>query len=374
MISSLQSLDPELDLLNISPKDIVDSITLQDVQTFLSGLGVEQIIVDEEKGQIICPTICHHRLDEATSMKLYWYQNYKIFKCYTECNEAMSIFTLYKKFMALNYHEVSFYEAVDYISKCIKHITISIKSNYSYNNIDFEKYNFDAAVPILTEYPKTMLTYFTHYYHPTWLKDGIKPDVMDRFHIGFSLTQNKIIIPHLDINGRLVGIRGRAIDQQEIENFGKYRPVQIGNILYTHPLQFNLYGIYEHQNGIRMRKSALIVEGEKSVLLADGYYGKLSNTVACCGSSVNKYHINLLVNMLGVNEIIIGLDKEYETWPSEKASIYRKKIEKICNKYKHLASFSYIWDRNNLLQEKDSPLDQGKEVFEQLLKERVYVI
>ena len=197
---------------------------------------------------------------------------------------------------------------------------------------------------------------------------------MDRFHIGFSLTQNKIIIPHLDINGRLVGIRGRAIDQQEIENFGKYRPVQIGNILYTHPLQFNLYGIYEHQNGIRMRKSALIVEGEKSVLLADGYYGKLSNTVACCGSSVNKYHINLLVNMLGVNEIIIGLDKEYETWPSEKASIYRKKIEKICNKYKHLASFSYIWDRNNLLQEKDSPLDQGKEVFEQLLKERVYVI
>ena len=32
------------------------------------------------------------------------YQNNKIFRCYTECNEAMSIFTLYEKFMYINYH------------------------------------------------------------------------------------------------------------------------------------------------------------------------------------------------------------------------------------------------------------------------------
>ena len=35
-------------------------------------------------------------------MKLYWYQNYKVFHCYTECNESMSIFELYMKYIFLN--------------------------------------------------------------------------------------------------------------------------------------------------------------------------------------------------------------------------------------------------------------------------------
>ena len=86
---------------------------------------------------------------------------------------------------------------------------------------------------------------------------------MDKFKIIFSIGQNKIIIPHFDINGRLIGIRGRALEKKEIEECGKYRPVQIGKTLYTHPLQFNLYGIFEHKNGIQRRKSAIIAEAEK---------------------------------------------------------------------------------------------------------------
>ena len=63
---------------------------------------------------------------------------------------------------------------------------------------------------------------------------------MDKFQIKFLLSQNKIVIPHFDINGRLVGIRGRALEKKEIEESGKYRPIQIGSVLYAHPLQFNL--------------------------------------------------------------------------------------------------------------------------------------
>ena len=171
----------------------------------------------------------------------------------------------------------------------------------------------------------------------------------------------------------MIGIRARAVDPQEAAENGKYRPIQIGETIYSHPLQFNLYGIYEHQEGIRKRRSAIIVEGEKSVLLDDGYYGKYSNTVACCGSTFNKYHISLLTDILGANEIIVALDKEYTDWRDEKAQRYRKKLEDLCNKYKLQAKFSYIWDYNNLLQEKDSPFDRGKKVFEQLFKERVKV-
>ena len=108
MTTSLQGFDPELDLFDISIQDIINSITLEDVKVFLESLGVDQIAYYPEKGYLICPTVCHNPLDEAESMKLYWYQDHKIFKCYTECNEAMSIFVLYQKFMRMNYHSVSF--------------------------------------------------------------------------------------------------------------------------------------------------------------------------------------------------------------------------------------------------------------------------
>ena len=94
MLTTLQNEDIELDLLNIGKKDIFASLTIEDVENFLKGLGVEQIASYPEKGYLICPTICHNPLEDATSMKLYWYQDHKIFRCYTECNENMTIFKL----------------------------------------------------------------------------------------------------------------------------------------------------------------------------------------------------------------------------------------------------------------------------------------
>lgn len=371
MLTTLQNQDKNLDLINATSKDIINSITLNDVKNFLESLGIDQIIVNEERQYLICPTVCHNPLHEAESMKLYWYQNNKVFRCYTECNEAMSIFTFYQKFMALNYYPVSFAEAEEYVKKSLKHLIIS---NYSEReNFDYNKYKFNTNIPILEEYPKEVLSYFTHYYHPAWLKDGILPQVMDRFHIGFSLNQNKIIIPHFDMQGRLIGIRARTFNQKELEAGMKYCPIQIGDVLYSHQLQFNLYGIYEHQNGIRTRRQAIIAEAEKSVLLDHGYYGNLSNTVACCGSTFNKYQISLLTNYLGANEIIIALDKEYEDWRTEKAKKYRQKIENMCKKYSNQANFSYIWDYDNVLKEKDSPFDRGKDIFEHLYKTRIKV-
>ena len=373
MTNSLKGLDKELEDSLITKKDIIDSITLNDVKIFLESLGVEQIVVNEEKQYLICPTICHNPLEEAESMKLYWYQDNKIFRCYTECNEAMSIFKLYQKFMEINQYPVNDEEAKLYVQNCLHHIIITSAKQTNNYKLDIEKYKYTTTIPVLDEYPSTILSYFTKYYHPSWLKDGITPASMDKFKIGFSLGQNKIIIPHFDINGRLVGIRGRALEKKEIEESGKYRPIQIGKIIYTHPLQFNLYGIYEHKQGIQRRRSAIIAEAEKSVMLDDGYYGDLSNCVACCGSTFNKYHVSLLTNILGVNEIVVALDKEYVDWRDDKAKKYRAKLEGLCKRYKNQANFSYIWDYDNVLEEKDSPFDKGKDVFEHLYKNRVKV-
>jgi len=372
LTTNFNEADRDAFLATLNIQDVIASLTLQDVKNFLESLGVEQIDINEEKQYLVCPTICHNPIHEAESMKLYWYQNNKIFRCYTECNEAMSIFELYKRYMALNQYPITLEEAENYIKHFLKHIIINTKKADSLES-NIEKYKFTTNIPLLDEYPKVVLDYFTKYYHPSWLKDGITKEAMDKFQIKFSLGQNKIIIPHFDIHGRLIGIRGRALEPKEIEEHGKYRPIQIGKTIYTYPLQFNLYGIYEHQNGIRKRRSAIIAEAEKSVMLDDGYYGDLSNCVACCGSTFNKYHISLLTDFLGANEIIVALDKEYEDWRTSKAKKYRTKLENLCKKYSNQASFSYIWDYDNVLNEKDSPFDKGKDIFEHLYKTRIKV-
>ena len=48
MVASLQGRDPELDLLDIGVEDIINSITLEYVKTFLESLGVDQIAVYED--------------------------------------------------------------------------------------------------------------------------------------------------------------------------------------------------------------------------------------------------------------------------------------------------------------------------------------
>ena len=192
---------------------------------------------------------------------------------------------------------------------------------------------------------------------------------MDNFQIKFSLGQNKIIIPHLDLDGRLIGIRARALEQKDIE-LGKYMPITIGETIYAHRLQFNLYGLYQHKEAIQKYKRAVIFESEKSVLKDEVFYGKNSIAVACCGSSLSKYQVALLCKKLGVNEIVIAFDKEYTDLKDPKAKTYRNKLIEMCEKYKHLASFSYIYDEQNLLSLKDSPNDRGKEIYEKLYQNR----
>jgi len=373
VLDTLQFQDEELELLEAGSKEIIESITLEDVKNFLESLGVTQIQVYENKGYLICPTICHNPINVAESMKLYWYQNNKIFRCYTECNEAMSIFTLYRKYMELNYYPITYADAVEYVKRCLKHINISRELRTKKTDIDVNKYKFTAQLPELPSYNENVLQCFIHYYHPAWLADGILPQVMDKFEISYSIPDAAVVIPQRDINGRLIGVREREFESWRIADFGKYHPITVGNINYKFSEMFQLYGAYQHKKGIQTRRSVVLVEGEKSVLLDDGFYGEMSNAVAVCGSHTNKYHISLLTDILGANEITIAFDKEYDDWRSPEAKKYRQSLEKICKAYKGHASFSYIWDYDNLLEKKDSPYDKGKEVFEYLYKNRIKV-
>lgn len=91
--------------------------------------------------------------------------------------------------------------------------------------------------------------------------------------------------------------------------------------------------------------------------------------VAVCGSSFNKYQLNILLEHCQPKEIIICFDKEEKKGEDK----YFYKLYNLCKKYSNYCNFSFIYDMKNLLNLKDSPTDKGEEIFEQLLKERVIV-
>ena len=193
---------------------------------------------------------------------------------------------------------------------------------------------------------------------------------MRRFGIKYSIDQNKIIIPHYDEDGFLIGIRGRSLNEEDLEK-GKYMPVAVEGKLYAHPLGYNLYGLNFIKGNIQKSKMAIVAESEKSVLQYDTMFGHDKNIcVAVCGSSLHAYQMELLLK-LGVERVLIAFDKEGENY-KEKEKYYQK-LNTMCERYRLRCNMGFIFDQCNHLSLKDSPTDKGKETFLQLYKEAVWL-
>lgn len=194
---------------------------------------------------------------------------------------------------------------------------------------------------------------------------------MRKYGIAYYISGDRIVIPHYDINGNLIGIRGRAMKEEDL-SIAKYMPLFINGKSLAHQLNFNLYGLYENKTAIKTLKKAIIFEGEKSVLKMYDYYNKYSCAVATCGNSISNYQRDLLIS-LGVDEVIIAYDKEYSDHTSEKAKKYGKDIVKLAQKFLPYCDVSVLWDTNDLLDEQDAPVDKGKDIFEILVKNKIKI-
>ena len=330
----------------------------------METLGANDYI--EKTGYVIFPTICHNEDSNEASMKLYYYENSHIFQCYTECG-SMSIFQFLKTYYETRQIDYDWYEDIyKVILNCSNYRQLNGFAPKKYKSIR-NMYTAPERIKLPT-YPNAIIDCFTKFYPTEWLNDGITKQSMDRFNIRYSVTQNKIIIPHYNINGELVGIRGRALNEWEVENVGKYMPVQIEGKWYSHPLSLNLYGLNKTKENIKRTGICFLVESEKAVLQMDGW--DFANCAAAvCGSQFNKHALKLLIHAARPKEIVICFDKEEKTGSEE----YFNKLYSIGKKYQTYADFSFIYDRENLLNMKDSPTDKGADIFWKLYKRRVKI-
>ena len=367
-----------------------------------SNLTIEQVfeLVAEFGGEprmqgnfFIARTICHNSAGEG-SHKLYYYDNTKLFRCYTDCGTTFDIYELICKIKNHNQEYKTYYSREGkqiqrewQIFDAIEFVAIYF--GYSAQTFDFQDSqeklqdwkvfsNYERINNTEEQQQKVELKIFDdkilkHLPRPhiiPWEKEGISQEVMLHRGIAYDPKNQGIVIPHYDIDGNLIGIRERTLIKEE-EKTGKYKPAILNGQMYNHPLGFNLYNLNNSKENIRILQKAVVFEGEKSPLLYASYFGEENDiTVASCGSSLISYQIKLLLS-LGVKEIIIGYDKQFKEIGDEEWKRWTKKLYDIHTKYGAYVQISYLFDKKDLLDYKDSPIDKGPDIYMKLFKERI---
>lgn len=364
-------------MLIFDKNDIKQALSIEQIFDLLQNWGAEP---EYTNFGILSSTICHNKPGEG-SKKLYYYANSELFQCYSNCN-SFDIFQLVIKVMEIQNNIVfNLNDAVRWIAQKLG-ISGRLEEDINDEGLKDWKYlaNYERIQEIkvntqeivLKQYDDVILSRFNYQVKlDPWLQEGINQEVLDYASIGYYAGGDQITIPHFDINNRFIGLRGRTLCKMEGELYGKYRPLKINNELYNHPLGYNLYGLNWTKENIKTMKKAILVEGEKSVLKYASYFGIENNIcVASCGSSLTSYQVQLLLS-LGINELIIAFDKQYEKCNTEESKKWAKKLVQIHNKYKNEILISFLWDKDEVLGYKESPLDVDKEKFLYLFKRRI---
>ena len=364
-------------MVSYDKQEIKEALSIDNIFEILVEFGGEPEYTDFG---ILSTTICHNVPGEG-SRKLYFYENSGLFNCYTGCGESFDIFELVIKTTSIQKHlNYDLNDAVRWVAYKFGIIGSEIveEENHTeewkilanYERIqEVELKNYEVQ---LKEYDRSILDRFNYKVKiKPWLDEGINITSLWWSKIGFYPGGDQITIPHFDKDGRFIGLRGRTLCAEEAEKYGKYRPITINKFQYNHPLGMNLYNLNNSKKNISLIKKAIIYEGEKSVLLHQTYFG-LDNdiSVACCGSSISAYQIQLLLES-GAEEIIIAFDRQFQKIGDNEFQHLKNNLLKIRQKYNNFALISFIFDSKMLTNYKSSPIDEGKEKFVKLFKERI---
>lgn len=351
----------------------------------MRDLDNDDYSVDED-GNFKFRTICHG----GDSKKLYYYKDSKTFHCYTSCGH-MSVYDF-----LMHVYDWDFGQAFNFLMKfkgidrgysLKKHSGFNKEGESKCSDWDFlDKYkkakqkseerkrnkeNIDSLLPHYNPY---LMENFDMIYPSSWEDDYISTETMSRFGIRFYTAKWKVVIPHKDINGNLVGIRTRSFLKQDLDRGQKYMPLYFNKKGYKHPLQFNLYGIYENQENIKRNKKIVLFEGEKAVMQCDTYFPDNNFTVALCGMNMSNYQRDLILS-LGVHEVFIALDKQYvDNIETDKQKLeydkYIMRVKKIADRFVNYINVYILYDDRGILDYKDSPSDRGRETLIKMMAQK----
>lgn len=354
-----------------------ENLSIEEVFDLVNELGGEPQLNND---LFTAKTICHG----GDSHKLYYYSNTHLFHCYTGCGDAS--FDIYELVLKINKNagiqNFTLSKAISFVARYFGYTseTFEFEDNQDVNEdwqiINNYKRNKDktsiSQKVELKYYDDTILKHLPHPHIIPWEEEGINYDVLCSKNICYDPLNEGVVIPHYNIDGRLIGIRERTLIKEN-EIYGKYRPAILNGKMYNHPLGFALYNLNNSKKAISLFQKAIVFEGEKSCLKYASYFGEESDiSVACCGSNIINYQIKLLLS-LNVKEIIVAFDKQFEELGNDEWRKWITKLKAIYYKYSNYVKISYIFDKENVLDYKESPIDKTPDIFLHLYKNRITI-
>ena len=192
--------------------------------------------------------------------------------------------------------------------------------------------------------------------HIDWIKtDGILPFTCDIFKIGYSAEKKRIVIPARQWCGDendFIGIMGRTtIKEWEMLDIPKYFPLK------KYFKSLNVYGLQENYKTIQESGFCVVAESQKSVLKR--HSRKDGTVVAIESHDISDEQVRILI---GLNvDIVIAMDK----------GIDLQHIRGMCSKFYGIRNIAYIFDKYDLLKDKEAPMDLDNRMYKYLLKYKI---
>ena len=186
-----------------------------------------------------------------------------------------------------------------------------------------------------------------------WEAEGISKASLERFQVAYDSFSDRLVYPIRNTNGEIVNVGARTLDPN-----WKQKKLRKYSYMFSWDGGMNtVFGLAENRDEILRKKEIILFEGAKSVMIADSW--GIRNCGALLTSHLSQFQLKILAK-LGVR-VVFALDKEVVI--RDDPNIARLKRYTTCE---------YIWDRDGLIDEKDSPVDKGVETFMKLYEGRLH--
>lgn len=351
--------------LNI--KKIKSNLTLNDYAKIMKALDIPAF--SESNDSITYWTGDKNKVAMQGSPKLIFYKQSKMFVGYTSAR-SYDIIALVQTRLGLLNKPCSFMDSIHFILDTVGMEIENVQRVSKPNIIDWqsgiEKFiRIRKGQAILPEYDKTILDELSHILPQPWIDEGISIDSMEKYQIGYYDLLGATTIPCFDKEGKLCGIRCRHWRKEEVDG-GKYRPLLLmNNQSYKFPTNEVFYGINYNWVEIERTGRVMLVEGEKSVLKADSWFGEHSYVLGLYGSNLGLSRRNQLIKM-GVKEVYIGIDSDFYTQDSLLFDKFYNKVMRLAKMFAGYCKVYVVYNNLGYDGYKYSPFDFTREQFDEL--------
>ena len=329
------------------------------IEFILNEIGCGHIVYHPTKEYYSCSN-CNGDNKTAINISNNEYLNCRNYTREKEFDENSDLLTLVQYNKSLNNKNFSFFDTVKYLHKLLR-LPLTFKKQEEKKEVVDPLYIFKKVkakrkrqnVLDFQVLDESELQDFVPYVHIDFFKEGIMPWTVKKFGLAYSYRFKRNVIPlRYWLTGELLGFNMRtSVENYELFDIKKYF------ITPGYPKQMNLFGLWENKETIQEKGYVIVYEAEKSVLKRDSLND--STGVAVSGHEISDEQVKILI---GLNcEIIIAFDKDIDI----------DHIRHCCEKFYGIRKVSYIWDKYDLIGEKDSPADAQNKIFEFLMQYRV---